>query len=87
MQEIRCIRFYKNRVKHPHLNLVCDFKSSKKTAANRSNQIHGSYYFLKEVINKPIDQLKLSINNLQELEKIAKLKIENGKTNVSFNIM
>ena len=42
---------------------------------------------LKEVINKPIDQLKLSINNLQELEKIAKLKIENGKTNVSFNIM
>ena len=41
---------------------------------------------LKDVINKPIDQLKISINNFFELKKIAKLKNDDGKTKMYFEL-
>ncbi len=41
---------------------------------------------LKDVINKPIDQLKISINNFSELKKIAKLKNDDGKTKMYFEL-
>ena len=41
---------------------------------------------LEEVINKPIDKIKFSINNLSELEKLAQFKNLDGKTKMSFVI-
>ena len=41
---------------------------------------------LKEVINKPIDLLKLKFNNLSELEKIKHLKKDEGKTTIKFEL-
>ena len=41
---------------------------------------------LKEVINKPFDFLKLNFNDLSELEKIKRLKKEEGKTTIKFEI-
>ena len=39
---------------------------------------------LKEVINKPIDLLKLKFNDLSELQKIKYLKKDEGKTSIKF---
>ena len=41
---------------------------------------------LKEVINKPIDLLKLKFNNLSELEKIKHLNKDKGKTTIKFEL-
>ena len=41
---------------------------------------------LKEVINKPIDLLKLKFNNLSELQKIKYLKKDGGKTSIKFEL-
>ena len=41
---------------------------------------------LKDVINKPIDQLKLSIKNLSELVILSKLQSQDGKTSMFFEI-
>ena len=41
---------------------------------------------LKEVINKPIDLLKLKFNNLSELEKIIHLYKDKGKTTIKFEL-
>ena len=42
---------------------------------------------LKEVINKPIDLLKLKFNDLSELEKIKHLKKDEGKTSIKFELL
>ena len=42
---------------------------------------------LKEVINKPIDLLKLKFNDLSELEKIKHLKKNEGKTSIKFELL
>jgi hypothetical protein len=42
---------------------------------------------LKEVINKPIDLLKLKFNDLSELEKIKHLKKDEGKTTIKFELL
>ena len=41
---------------------------------------------LKEVINKPIDLLKLKFNDLSELQKIKYLKKDEGKTSIKFEL-
>ena len=41
---------------------------------------------LEDVINKPIDKIKFSINVLSELEKLAQFKNLDGKTKISFVI-
>ena len=41
---------------------------------------------LKEVINKPIDLLKLKFNDLSELQKIKHLKKDEGKTSIKFEL-
>ena len=41
---------------------------------------------LKEVINKPIELLKLNFNDLSELEKIKYLRKDEGKTTIKFEI-
>ena len=38
---------------------------------------------LKDVINKPINEAIIEINNINDIEKIKKLSSENGKTKVS----
>ena len=41
---------------------------------------------LKEVINKPIDLLKLKFNDLSELQKIKSLKKDEAKTSIKFEL-
>ena len=41
---------------------------------------------LKEVINKPISEIKIKINNIDEIEKINQFKKENGKTKVKIQV-
>ena len=41
---------------------------------------------LQEVINKPIDLIKLKFNDLSELEKIKDLKKDKGKTIIKFEL-
>ena len=41
---------------------------------------------LKEVINKPVDLLKLKFNDLSELQKIKHLKKDEGKTSIKFEL-
>ena len=41
---------------------------------------------LKEVIDKPIDQVKIKINNMEDVKKINKFSLEGGKTKVEINI-
>ena len=41
---------------------------------------------LKEVINKPIDSLKLIFHELSELEKIKHLNKDKGKTTIKFEL-
>ena len=41
---------------------------------------------LKEVINKPIDLLKLKFNDLSELQKIRYLKKDEGRTSIKFEL-
>tara|TARA_Y100000590_G_scaffold102995_1_gene117113 strand:+ start:1845 stop:5255 length:3411 start_codon:yes stop_codon:yes gene_type:complete len=41
---------------------------------------------LKEILNKPIDEIKFKFNNLEELNKIKSLQKENGKTKVTFEV-
>ena len=41
---------------------------------------------LKEMINKPIDLLRLKFHDLYELEKIKHLKKDEGKTTIKFEL-
>jgi len=41
---------------------------------------------LKEVFNKPIEELKLKINSLHELDKLKFLEKDQGKTKLFFDI-
>ena len=41
---------------------------------------------LKEVIDKPIDEIKIKIQSLEAIKKFNKLNLEGGKTKVSIDI-
>jgi len=41
---------------------------------------------LKEILNKPIDELKIQLNNISELDKIKSLSKAEGKTKITINI-
>ena len=41
---------------------------------------------MKEVIDKPIEEVKIKIKNLEDIQKINKLGIENGNTKVNIYI-
>ena len=41
---------------------------------------------MKEVINKPINDVKIKLKNLDDLKKIKKFKLEQGKTRVVIDI-
>ena len=40
---------------------------------------------MKEVIDKPIEEVKIKIKNLEDVQKINKLSLETGKTKVIIN--
>ena len=41
---------------------------------------------LKDVLNKPFEELKLKINSLDELDRLAKLNKSHGKTKITFQM-
>ena len=41
---------------------------------------------MKEVIDKPIDEIKIKIKNLEDLQKINKLSLEAAKTKVTIDV-
>ena len=41
---------------------------------------------MKEVIDKPIDELKIKIKNINDITKINKLSLEEGKTKVIIDV-
>ena len=41
---------------------------------------------MKEVIEKPIEEVKIKIKNLEDIEKINKLNLVGGKTKVIINV-
>ena len=41
---------------------------------------------MKEVIDKPIDELKIKIKNIDDITKINKLSLEEGKTRVIIDV-
>ncbi len=41
---------------------------------------------LKEVINKPVEEIKIKIKNIEDIQKINKLSMEGGKTKVIINV-
>ena len=41
---------------------------------------------MKEVIDKPIDEVKIKIKNIEDIEKINKLSLEDGKTKVIIDV-
>ena len=41
---------------------------------------------MKEVINKPVDELKIKIQNIEDIEKIKNLNLEGGKTTVKIDV-
>ena len=42
---------------------------------------------MKEVIDKPIDEVKIKIKNLEDIQKISKLKIEGGNTRIIIDVV
>ena len=42
---------------------------------------------MKEVINKPLDELKIKIKNIDDLQKVNKLSLKNGMTKVTIDIV
>ena len=60
-------------------NYIDEKKTQKKINVQKINT-------LKEVINKPIDLLKLKFNDLSELQKIKYLKKDEGKTSIKFEL-
>ncbi len=41
---------------------------------------------MKEVINKPIEEVKIKIKNLEDIKKIDKLSLESGKTKIIIDV-
>ena len=41
---------------------------------------------MKEVIDKPVDQIKIKIKNMDDIAKINKLSLEEGKTKVIIDV-
>ena len=41
---------------------------------------------MKEVIDKPIEDVKIKIKNLNDIQKINKLNLEGGKTKVTIDV-
>ena len=60
-------------------NYIDEKKTQKKTNVKK-------IITLKEVINKPIDLIKLKFNDLSELKKIKYLKKDEGKTSIKFEL-
>tara|TARA_Y100001970_G_scaffold291716_1_gene429979 strand:- start:1640 stop:5044 length:3405 start_codon:yes stop_codon:yes gene_type:complete len=42
---------------------------------------------MKEVIDKPINEVKIKINNLKDIKKVSKLSCESGKTKVTIDVI
>ncbi len=41
---------------------------------------------MKEVIEKPIDEVRIKVQNQNDIQKIVKLNLENGKTKVTIDM-
>ena len=41
---------------------------------------------MKEVIDKPLNEIKIKIKNIEDIEKINKLSLEEGKTKVIIDV-
>ena len=41
---------------------------------------------MKEVIDKPIEEVKIKIKNLEDIQKISKLNLERGKTKILIDV-
>ena len=41
---------------------------------------------MKQVINKPIDEVNIRLKNLDNIDKISKLSIEDGKTKIKIDV-
>ena len=41
---------------------------------------------MKEVIDKPIDEVKIKIENIEDIQKVNKLILEGGKTKIIINV-
>ena len=41
---------------------------------------------MKDVIDKPLEEVKIKIKNLKDIQKINKLSLEGGKTKIIINV-
>ena len=42
---------------------------------------------MKEVLNKPIDEISIEINNIGELDKLKLIDVKEGKTKIKLHII